>query len=128
MKVSRTTESIRFDRGISVAEYAQGDVGHSARDDNEQNGLLPGSTTVSEALSNIFPEGQSVTGEIMSALVAGNSATLRTASGFSRTARETIRFLREKKSPAAERAVRELDSLLADTELFEQYRSALLES
>ena len=127
MKVSRTTEPIRFDRGISVAEYVEGDVGHSAREGNEQ-GLLPGSTTVSEALSNIFPEGQSVTGEIMSALVAGNSATLRTASGFSRTARETIRFLREKKTPAAERAVRELDSLLADTELFEQYRSALLES
>ena len=127
MKVSRTTEPIRFDRGISVAEFVEGEVGHKAREGNEQ-GLLPGSTTVSEALANIFPEGQSVTGEIMSALVAGNSATLRTASGFSKTARETIRFLREKKTPAAERAVRELDSLLADTELFEQYRSALLES
>ena len=127
MKVSHTTESIRFDKGISIAEYAQGEVGHSARERQEQS-LLPGSTTVSEALANIFPEGQSVTGEIMSALVAGNSAFLRTPNGFNQVARETIRLLREKNTPAAQRAVRELDGLLADTELFEQYRAALLES
>ncbi|MBQ9369335.1 MAG: hypothetical protein IJT83_16245 [Victivallales bacterium] len=127
MKVNHTTESIRFDKGISIAEYAQGEVGHSARERQEQS-LLPGSTTVSEALANIFPEGQSVTGEIMSALVAGNSAFLRTPNGFNQVARETIRLLREKNTPAAQRAVRELDGLLADTELFEQYRAALLES
>ena len=39
MKVSRTTESIRFDRGISVAEYVEGDVGHKAREGNEQDRL-----------------------------------------------------------------------------------------
>lgn len=127
MKVNKTTESIRFDTGISVAEYAEGEVGHSPRKDNEQS-LLPGSTTVSEALSNIFPEGQSVTGEIMSALVAGNSAFLRTPAGFSQTARETIRLLRGKNTDAARRAVQQLENLLADTELFEQYRAALLES
>ncbi len=127
MKVNNTTESIRFDKGISVAEYAQGEVGHSARDRQEQP-LLPGSTTVSEALANIFPEGESVAGEIMSALVAGNSALLRTPNGFNQVARATIRLLREKNTPAAQRAVRELDGLLADTELFEQYRAALLES
>ena len=127
MKVNHTTESIRFDKGISIAEYAQGEVGHSARERQEQS-LLPGSTTGSEALANIFPEGQSVTGEIMSALVAGNSAFLRTPNGFNQVARETIRLLREKNTPAAQRAVRELDGLLADTELFEQYRAALLES
>ena len=127
MKVNNTTESIRFDKGISVAEYAQGEVGHSARERQEQS-LLPGSTTVSEALSNIFPEGESVAGEIMSALVAGNSAFLRTPNGFNQVARATIRLLREKNTPAAQRAVRELDGLLADTELFEQYRAALLES
>ena len=127
MKVNRTTESIRFDQGISVAEYAQGEVGHSARDEQE-HALLPGSTTVSEALSAIFPEGQSVTGEIMSALVAGNSAFLRTPHGFNQVARETVRMLRQKRTPAADRAVRELDGLLADTELFEQYRAALLET
>ncbi len=128
MKVSRTTESIRFDNGISVAEYAEGDAGYSSRSKQEHEGLLPGSTTVSDALSNIFPEGQSVTGEIMSALVAGNSAYLRTPAGFSEIAKETIRLLREKKTEAAARAVHELDLLLADTELFEQYRAALLES
>ena len=127
MKVNNTTESIRFDKGISVAEYAEGEVGHSARGRQEQS-LLPGSTTVSEALANIFPEGQSVTGEIMSALVAGNSAFLRTPNGFNQVARATIRLLREKNTPTAARAVRELDGLLADTELFEQYRAALLES
>ncbi len=127
MKVNNTTESIRFDKGISVAEYAQGEVGHSARERQEQS-LLPGSTTVSEALANIFPEGESVAGEIMSALVAGNSAFLRTPNGFNQVARATIRLLREKNTPAAVRAVRELDGLLADTELFEQYRAALLES
>ena len=127
MEVNRTTESIRFDRGISVAEYAQGEVGHSARDSQEQP-LLPGSTTVSEALANIFPEGQSVAGEIMSALVAGNSAYLRTPHGFAQVARETLRTLRARNTPAAARAVRELEALLADTELFEQYRAALLET
>lgn len=127
MKVKQTTESIRFDTGISIAEYAEGEVGHSARKDNEQS-LLPGSTTVSEALSNIFPEGQSVAGEIMSALVAGNSAYLRTPAGFNQTARETIRLLRAKNTDAARRAVLQLENLLADTELFEQYRAALLET
>lgn len=127
MKVNQTTESIRFDTGISIAEYAEGDVGHTPRKDNEQS-LLPGSTTVSEALSNIFPEGQSIAGEIMSALVAGNSAHLRTPGGFAQTARDTIRLLREKNTPAAQRAVRQLENLLSDTELFEQYRAALLES
>ena len=126
MKVQNTTESIRFDRGISIAEYAEGAVGHSR--DRQEQALLPGSTTVSEALANIFPEGQSVAGEIMSALVAGNSAFLRTPNGFNQVARATIRLLREKNTPAAARAVRELDGLLADTELFEQYRAALLES
>ena len=128
MKVERKTESIRFDNGISIAEYAEGNAGYNPDDQRERQSLLPGSTTVSEALSNIFPEGQSVTGEIMSALVAGNSAFLRTPNGFNQIARETIRLLREKKTEAAARAVRELDLLLADTELFEQYRAALLES
>ncbi len=127
MKVNRKTESIRFDTGISVAEYVEGEVGHAARQ-QQQHSLLPGSTTVSEALANIFPEGESVTGEIMSALVAGNPAFLRTSSGFNQIARETLRVLRERNTPAAARAVRELENLLADTELFEQYRAALLET
>ncbi len=126
MKTSRTTESIRFDRGISVAEYNEIPFGQSKATDEPP--LLPGSTTVSAALMNVFPEGNSINGEIMRALVAGNSAYLRTSRGFSETARRTIRHLREKGGPAAEAAIRELTVLLADTELFEQYRATLLES
>jgi len=127
MRVNRTTEPIRFDKGISVAEYAEGEVGYSERLKQEQS-LLPGSTTVSEALASIFPEGQGVAGEIMSALVAGNSAYLRTSAGFADIARETITLLHDKNTDAAARAARELEQLLEDTELFEQYRAALLET
>ncbi|MBO5940227.1 MAG: hypothetical protein J6R18_03400 [Kiritimatiellae bacterium] len=126
MRTSRTTETIRFDTGISVAEYASGEGG--APGGERQKQLLPGSTTVSEALSNIFPEGESVVGEIMSALVAGNSAYLRTPSGFGQTARSALRTLWSKKGEAAARAASELESLLADTEVFEHYRAALLET
>ena len=126
MRTSRTTETIRFDTGISVAEYASGEGGSPGGERQKQ--VLPGSTTVSEALSNIFPEGESVLGEIMSALVAGNSAYLRTPSGFSQTSRSVLRTLRSQKGEAAARAVHELESLLADTEVFEHYRAALLET
>jgi len=128
MRIERKTESIRFDNGISVAEYAEGDVGFRTDDLNSPHSLLPGSTTVSEALDSIFPEGQSVTGEIMSALVAGNSASMRTPNGFNQIAKETVNVLREKNTESASRAADELDTLLADTELFEQYRAALLET
>ena len=93
MQVNRTTEAIRFDTGISMAEYAEGAVGHS-RTQNEQS-LLPGATTVSEALASIFPDGHGVSGEIMSALVAGNPAMLRTASGFNQSAREQLQKKQE---------------------------------
>ena len=127
MRINRTTEAIRFDKGISVAEYAEGEVGYSERLKQEK-GILPGSTTVSEALANIFPDGQGVTGEIMSALVAGNSAYLRTSVGFSEIAKETITLLHNKNTETAARAAHELEQLLEDTELFEQYRAALLET
>ncbi len=126
MKTRRTTEGIRFDRGISIAEYNEMPFGQSKA--VHEPSLLPGATTVSEALMSVFPEGDSITGEIMQALVAGNSAYLRTPRGFNETARQTIRLLREKEGPAAAAAVRELTGLLADTELFEQYRATLLES
>lgn len=126
MKTQRKTETIRFDRGISLAEYNEKPFGQSKATNDPP--LLPGSTTVSEALMGIFPEGESVNGEIMRALVAGNSAYLRTASGFNETARQVMRKLRNKGTPVAEAAVRELNALLADTELFEHYRSTLLES
>ncbi len=126
MKIRRATEMIRFDTGISMAEYADMPAGAEAGEG--QRSLLPGSTTVSQALANIFPEGQSVGGEIMSALVAGNSAFLRTPAGFKETARRTLRDLRGKKGAAAKRAVTELEGLMADTEVFEHYRAALLET
>lgn len=126
MKIRRATEMIRFDTGISMAEYADMPAGAEAGEG--QRALLPGSTTVSQALSNIFPEGQSVGGEIMSALVAGNSAFLRTPAGFKETARRTLHDLRGKKGAAAKRAVAELEGLMADTEVFEHYRAALLET
>lgn len=126
MRTRRTTETISFDRGISMAEYNEQPYGQSKA--QPEPPLLPGSTTVSEALMSVFPEGDSVNGEIMRALVAGNSAFLRTASGFNETARRVLRELRGKNTPAADAAVRELTALLADTELFEQYRSTLLES
>lgn len=126
MKTSRATETIRFDTGISVAEFASGSDGSPGGERQKQ--LLPGSTTVSEALLNIFPEGESVGGEIMSALVAGNSAYLRTPTGFAQTARSALKTLRSKKAEAACRAARELENLLEDTEVFEHYRAALLET
>ena len=126
MKPEREVETIRFDTGILVAEFASGDGG--APGGERQRQLLPGSTTVNEALSNIFPEGESVIGEIMSALVSGNSAYLRTPAGFSKTARSALAALSVMEGAAAARAVRELESLLADTEVFEHYRAALLET
>lgn len=126
MKTRRATETIRFDSGISMAEYNDQPFGQSKA--KNEPPILPGSTTVSEALMSVFPEGESVNGEIMRALVAGNSAFLRTANGFNETARCVLRKLRGKDTPAAEAAVRELTALLADTELFEHYRSTLLES
>lgn len=126
MKTKRATETISFDRGISMAEYNEQPFGQSKA--KAEPPILPGSTTVSEALLGVFPEGESVNGEIMRALVAGNSALLRTSGGFNATARQVLRKLREKGTPAAEAAVMEINSLLADTELFEQYRSTLLES
>ena len=126
MKTRHATETISFDRGISMAEYNEQPFGQSKA--KAEPPILPGSTTVSEALMGVFPEGESVNGEIMRALVAGNSAFLRTPGGFNGTARQVLRKLRGKGTAAADAAVAELNSLLADTELFEQYRSTLLES
>ena len=50
------------------------------------------------------------------------------ASGFNFAARKALRSLRGRKGAAAQRAARELGALLADTELFESYRAALLET
>ena len=127
MNVERRIEpDFRFDTGVRDAQYAETPQGQTPG--VVQKPLLPGGTTVTEALSGVFPEGQHVEGEIMRALVEGNLIQLRTEHGFAATAAKTIRMLRGRKTKAAEAAARELDGLLADTELLNEYRASLLES
>lgn len=124
--VSRTTEPLRFDTGIGQAGFAE--VIDSPVSGQPQKTLLPGSTTVTQAIDELFPPDRSVGGEVMCALVAGNSAVLRTPGGFSRTAHAAVRTLKERGSRAADDAAAEIETLLADTDLLERYRMALLES
>ena len=126
LNVSRTTEPLRFDTGIGQAGYAE--VMDSPVSGQPQKTLLPGSTTVTQAIDELFPPDRSVGGEVMCALVAGNSAVLRTPSGFAQTARAAMRALKERGSPAADDAATEIETLLADTDLLERYRMSLLET
>ena len=125
LNVSRTTEPLRFDTGIGQAGYAE--VMDSPVSGQPQKTLLPGSTTVTQAIDELFPD-RSVGGEVMRALVAGNSAVLRTPSGFAQTARSAMRALKERGSSAADDAAAEIETLLADTDLLERYRMSLLET
>ena len=125
LNVSRTTEPLRFDTGIGQAGYAE--VMDSPIAGQPQKTLLPGSTTVTQAIDELFPD-RSVGGEVMRALVAGNSAVLRTPSGFAQTARSAVRTLKERGSSAADNAAAEIETLLADTDLLERYRMSLLET
>lgn len=124
--VSRTTEPLRFDVGIGSADYAE--VMDSPVAGQPQKALLPGATTVSQAIDELFPTDRSVGGEIMRALVAGNTATMRTPGGFGRMAALTLESLRERQTPASDAAAGELEILLADTDLFEHYRLSLMET
>ena len=126
LNVSRTTEPLRFDTGIGNASFAE--VIDSPGAGQPQRSLLPGSTTVTQAVDELFPTDRAVAGEVMSALVAGNSTLLRTPSGFNQTARKTAQLLRERRTAAADSAAHEIETLLADTDLFERYRMALLET
>ena len=125
LNVSRTTEPLRFDTGIGQAGYAE--VMDSPVSGQPQKTLLPGSTTVTQAIDELFPD-RSVGGEVMRALVAGNSAVLRTPSGFAQTARSAVRALKGRGSRAADDAAAEIETLLADTDLLERYRMSLLET
>lgn len=125
LNVSRTTEPLRFDTGIGQAGYAE--VMDSPIAGQPQKTLLPGSTTVTQAIDELFPD-RSVGGEVMCALVAGNSAVLRTPSGFAQTARSAMRALKDRGSQAADNAAAEIETLLADTDLLERYRMSLLET
>lgn len=124
--VSRTTEPLRFDVGIGRAGYA--DVIDAPYSGEAQKTLMPGTTTVSQAVDALFPKDASVRGEIMAALVAANPAALRTSGGFGDAARHTLHSLHERKTAASERAASELEKLLADSDLVERCRMALLET
>lgn len=126
LNVSRTTEPLSFNTGIGNASFAE--VMDAPGAGEAQKSLLPGSTTVSQAVDALFPTERAVKDEIMSALVAGNTASLRTPGGFGEAARRTLGTLRASRSDAADRAAHEIETLLADTDLFEHYRMALLET
>ena len=125
MSVSRTTDPLRFDVGIGSAGYA--DVIDSPEVGGSQKSLLPGATTVTQAVDALFPMDENVAGEIMDALVAGNSATLRSPGGFADAARQTARSLRSRNTAAADRAAAEIENLLVDSDFLERCRMALLE-
>lgn len=126
MSVSRTTDPLRFDVGIGRAGYA--DILDSPVEGQPQKTLLPGSTTVTQAIDELFPTGQDVSGEIMRALVSGNPPKLRTPGGFADAARRAVVSLRARRTDAGDRAAHEIENLLADTDLFEHYRMSLLET
>lgn len=126
LNVSRTTEPLRFDTGIGSASFAE--VMDAPVSGQPQKSLLPGSTTVTQAVDSLFPVNHSVQDEVMRALVAGNTVLLRTPGGFNRAAHNAARELRGRAGDAAERAAHEIETLLADVDLFERYRMALLET
>ena len=127
MNVSRTAHGVSFNTGISMAEYNQAPAGQTAG--QTQGTILPGSTTVSEAIENVFPKDPTVMATLLGQLAAaGSSLELRTGNGYVTAARRAIRSLRRMKGEAAGRAADEIETLLDDTELLESYRAALLES
>ena len=126
LNVSRTTEPLSFNTGIGNASFAE--VMDAPAAGEPQKTLLPGSTTVTQAVDALFPTERAVRDEIMSALVAGNTAYLRTPGGFNEAARRAAHSLRGNRTPASDRAAFEIETLLADSDLFEHYRMALLET
>lgn len=126
LSVNRTTEPLHFDTGIGTASYAE--VMDSPVSGQPQKLLLPGSTTVSQAVDALFPTDRAVGDQIMAALVAGNPSRLRTANGFLSAARSAARALRSRGTDTADAAAREIETLLADADLFDRYRLALLET
>ena len=84
--ISRTAEPLRFDTGIGNASFAE--IIDTPAAGEPQKSLLPGSTTVTQAIDALFPTEKSVRDEIMGALVAGNTVTLRTPGGFGEAARK----------------------------------------
>ena len=108
MTINRTTHAVSFNTGISMAEYNEAPAGQTQG--QTQGSILPGSTTVSEALEAVFPKDPTVTGLILGRMAAdGSSLSLRTANGFHNAATKAIRNLRAASGEAASRAADELD-------------------
>lgn len=126
LNVSRTTQPLRFDTGIGNASFAE--VMDSPAAGQPQKPLMPGSTTVSQAVDALFPTDRAVGDQIMAALVAANPISLRTPNGFLSAARAAARALRGRRTTAADAAAHEIETLLADADLFERCRLALLET
>lgn len=124
--ISRTAEPLRFDTGIGNASFAE--IIDTPAAGEPQKSLLPGSTTVTQAIDALFPTEKSVRDEIMGALVAGNTVTLRTPGGFGEAARNAAKALRAAGTEAADAAAHEIETLIADGDLLEHYRMALLET
>ena len=126
LAVSRTTEPLRFDTGIGNASFAE--VMDSPVAGQPQKSLLPGSTTVTQAVDELFPTDRAVAGEVMAALVAGNPMRLRTPGGFKLAAHASVQSLRGRGTAAADAAAHEIENLLADSDFLERCRMALLET
>lgn len=127
MTLNRVTEGVSFNTGISMSEYNEAPAGQTKG--MTQGTVLPGSTTVSEAIDSVFPRDPTVGGAILGMLAAeGNSTLLRTANGFRLATHKAIKSLRNGKGKAAKKAADELEALLDDTELLDFYRASLLES
>ena len=62
--VSRTTEPLSFNTGIGSASFAE--VMDTPAAGEPQKSLLPGSTTVTQAVDALFPTDRAVKDEIMS--------------------------------------------------------------
>ena len=126
LAVSRTTEPLRFDTGIGNASFAE--VMDYPVAGQPQKTLLPGSTTVTQAVDELFPSDRAVADEVMAALVAGNQMRLRTSGGFRQAAYLSVHALRSRHTSAADAAAREIENLLADADFLERCRMALLET
>ena len=127
VSMSRVTQGVSFNNGIRTAEWNEKPVGQTLG--QTQQSLLPGETTVSEALESVFPKDPTVSGLIAGALAqAGSRMVLRTAHGFRSAATRTVRTLRGAKGSAAQAAADEIEALLDDADLLDRYRAALLES
>ena len=127
MTLNRVTEGVSFNTGISMAEYNEAPAGQTKG--MTQGTVLPGSTTVSEAIDSVFPKDPTVESAVLAALAAeGASTRLRTSRGFRQAAQGAIRSLRGKNTEKSKRAAEEIDALLEDTELLDFYQASLLES